>query len=449
MIRVQKWIRDNCFSIFLFLAVLILEFRFYYRTSDDKQLYTDFLNAWGSQTFRNVCGQVAAKVSGDVLKWSSRVIINLFANFLVLLFPVWAVCNALVTVLFHVRICRIFRAGDTRGRALVLGLMLLMPIEIYRSCGWIVGTVSYYWPVVFLITAFSILLGKSWQHSGKAAAVMLACLIYACNEEIICVAVFLCLWIWLALHPEDKKIVLVLQAVCVAELLWILFCPGNRIRYSREPGRWFPRFETLSVLHRMEMGFTSTMNRFWLRTCPVSAALGVVLLALAFVRKRSVRMKFLAGVPLAAALAGWAIKENAGRSRICSAIYYSEGQYGSLGLFNYTDPLRYLPLIFYICIGGIILILIMDLGSYGRTSIAVSLTLLAVTASRCIMGFTPTIWVSARRTYSLMYWVLILMIGYGYQQVSRSDPERKIAPLCLAGTGLCSAFAVMDLMALL
>lgn len=449
MIRVQKWIRDNCFSIFLFLAVLILEFRFYYRTSDDKQLYTDFLNAWGSQTFRNVCSQVAAKVSGDVLKWSSRVIINFFANFLVLLFPVWAVCNALVTVLFHARICRIFRAGDTRGRALVLGLMLLMPIEIYRSCGWIVGTVSYYWPVVFLITAFSIILEKSWQHSGKAAAVMLACLIYACNEEIICVAVFLCLWIWLVLHPEDKKIVLVLQAVCVAELLWILFCPGNRIRYSREPGRWFPRFETLSVLHRMEMGFTSTMNRFWLRTCPVSAALGVVLLALAFVRKRSGRMKFLAGVPLAAALAGWAIKENAGRSRICSAIYYSEGQYGSLGLFNYTDPLRYLPLIFYICIGGIILILIMDLGNYSRASIAVSLTLLAVTASRCIMGFTPTIWVSARRTYSLMYWVLILMIGYGYHQVSRLDPERKIAPLCLAGTGLCSAFAVMDLMALL
>ena len=449
MIRVQKWIRDNCFSIFLFLAVLILEFRFYYRTSDDKQLYTDFLNAWGSQTFRNVCSQVAAKVSGDVLKWSSRVIINLFANFLVLLFPVWAVCNALVTVLFHARICRIFRAGDTRGRALVLGLMLLMPIEIYRSCGWIVGTVSYYWPVVFLITAFSIILEKSWQHSGKAAAVMLACLIYACNEEIICVAVFLCLWIWLVLHPEDKKIVLVLQAVCVAELLWILFCPGNRIRYSREPGRWFPRFETLSVLHRMEMGFTSTMNRFWLRTCPVSAALGVVLLALAFVRKRSGRMKFLAGVPLAAALAGWAIKENAGRSRICSAIYYSEGQYGSLGLFNYTDPLRYLPLIFYICIGGIILILIMDLGNYSRAFIAVSLTLLAVTASRCIMGFTPTIWVSARRTYSLMYWVLILIIGYEYQQISRLDPERKIAPLCLAGTGLCSAFAVMDLMALL
>lgn len=449
MIRVQKWIRDNCFSIFLFLAVLILEFRFYYRTSDDKQLYTDFLNVWGSQTFRNVCSQVAAKVSGDVLKWSSRVIINLFANFLVLLFPVWAVCNALVTVLFHARICRIFRAGDTRGRALVLGLMLLMPIEIYRSCGWIVGTVSYYWPVVFLITAFSILLEKSWQHSGKAAAVMLACLIYACNEEIICVAVFLCLWIWLALHPEDKTIVLVLQAVCVAELLWILFCPGNRIRYSREPGRWFPRFETLSVLHRMEMGFTSTMNRFWLRTCPVSAALGVVLLALAFVRKRSGRMKFLAGVPLAAALAGWAIKENAGRSRICRAICYSEGQYGSLGLFNYTDPLRYLPLIFYICIGGIILILIMDLGNYSRASIAVSLTLLAVTASRCIMGFTPTIWVSARRTYSLMYWVLILIIGYEYQQISRLDPERKIAPLCLAGTGLCSAFAVMDLMALL
>lgn len=449
MIRVQKWIRDNCFSIFLFLAVLILEFRFYYRTSDDKQLYTDFLNAWGAQTFRNVCSQVAAKVSGDVLKWSSRVIINLFANFLVLLFPVWAVCNALVTVLFHARICRIFRAGDTRGRALVLGLMLLMPIEIYRSCGWIVGTVSYYWPVVFLITAFSILLEKSWQHSGKAAAVMLACLIYACNEEIICVAVFLCLWIWLVLHPEDKKIVLVLQAVCVAELLWILFCPGNRIRYSREPGRWFPRFETLSVLHRMEMGFTSTMNRFWLRTCPVSAALGVVLLALAFVRKRSGWMKFLAGVPLAAALAGWAIKENAGRSRICSAIYYSEGQYGSLGLFNYTDPLRYLPLIFYICIGGIILILIMDLGNYSRAFIAVSLTLLAVTASRCIMGFTPTIWVSARRTYSLMYWVLILIIGYEYQQISRLDPERKIAPLCLAGTGLCSAFAVMDLMALL
>lgn len=449
MIRVQKWIRDNCFSIFLFLAVLILEFRFYYRTSDDKQLYTDFLNAWGAQTFRNVCSQVAAKVSGDVLKWSSRVIINLFANFLVLLFPVWAVCNALVTVLFHARICRIFRAGDTRGRALVLGLMLLMPIEIYRSCGWIVGTVSYYWPVVFLITAFSIILEKSWQHSGKAAAVMLACLIYACNEEIICVAVFLCLWIWLVLHPEDKKIVLVLQAVCVAELLWILFCPGNRIRYSREPGRWFPRFETLSVLHRMEMGFTSTMNRFWLRTCPVSAALGVVLLALAFVRKRSGRMKFLAGVPLAVALAGWAIKENAGRSRICSAIYYSEGQYGSLGLFNYTDPLRYLPLIFYICIGGIILILIMDLGNYSRASIAVSLTLLAVTASRCIMGFTPTIWVSARRTYSLMYWVLILIIGYEYQQISRLDPEQKIAPLCLAGTGLCSAFAVMDLMALL
>jgi hypothetical protein len=449
LIRVQKWIRDNCFSIFLFLAVLILEFRFYYRTSDDKQLYTDFLNAWGSQTFRNVCSQVAAKVSGDVLKWSSRVIINLFANFLVLLFPVWAVCNALVTVLFHARICRIFRAGDTRGRALALGLMLLMPIEIYRSCGWIVGTVSYYWPVVFLITAFSILLEKSWQHSGKAAAVMLACLIYACNEEIICVAVFLCLWIWLVLHPEDKKIVLVLQAVCVAELLWILFCPGNRIRYSREPGRWFPRFETLSVLHRMEMGFTSTMNRFWLRTCPVSAALGVVLLALAFVRKRSGWMKFLAGVPLVVALAGWAIKENAGRSRICSAIYYSEGQYGSLGLFNYTDPLRYLPLIFYICIGGIILILIMDLGNYSRAFIAVSLTLLAVTASRCIMGFTPTIWVSARRTYSLMYWVLILIIGYEYQQISRLDPERKIAPLCLAGTGLCSAFAVMDLMALL
>ena len=65
------------------------------------------------------------------------------------------------------------------------------------------------------------------------------------------------------------------------------------------------------------------------------------------------------------------------------------------------------------------------------------------------MGFTPTIWVSARRTYSLMYWVLILIIGYGYQQICRSDPERKIAPLCLAGTGLCSAFAVMDLMALL
>ena len=200
--------------------------------------------------------------------WSSRLIIEFLLIMFTYKLPIlWKILDAGVYVLLYYSIKKVFCKRDTKLNWLVLFLVLCIPFGLIVSAGWVATSLNYIWIISFgifcLIPIRKIIDGESF--SIKDYLIFGLASIFACNSEQVClclVTVYLIFNIYFAINKKLKPITIIINIIAILSLIFILTCPGNTARTQSEIVKYFPGFDGLSLIKKVEISIISTMQYY-------------------------------------------------------------------------------------------------------------------------------------------------------------------------------------------
>lgn len=197
--------------------------------------------------------------------WTSRVLIE------AVMLPMyhvgiggWKIINFFFYVLLFWGTVTLFTNKTPREIWMMSVLFLLIPVDIYRGCGWIAVSLNYIWPFACaLIAMFP--LRKIWDGCKVGIwqwLISCFCLIFAGNQEQI--LAFL-LMIYVLVVPmllwKKRKIsagIFIHILILSASFMWFVTCPGNAARMEVEMQTRLPEFDHYSVMDKFSIGFLDT-----------------------------------------------------------------------------------------------------------------------------------------------------------------------------------------------
>lgn len=345
--------------------------------------------------------------------WSSRFLIEGILVYVSRHMRIWKMIDYAFWVFLAWALAWLFPEEKRRVACfMTVGFLLIYPIWDLRTAGWVATSVNYTWPLA--LGVFS-LHGVTRVLYGKKTPVWLACLYilatcYGANMEQMC-AVLLAVNFLATLYFAYKKTdwkkywhVCISLAVSLGEIIFILTCPGNAMRESQEIAQNMPKFVTFDFLDKMCVGFVETMQHLINSGNFMFLLFAVILAVLVFLKSEEFVHRFFAVVPVAVNVTltffqGMLEKYMPSFWKLFGKNDYVCGNNYHLGQ-SYTLMLLYL-----LVLGSVLVSLVVVCESWAEL-IAQCYILVLGLATRVIMGFTPTLYVSKERTYLFFYMIL-------------------------------------------
>lgn len=343
------------------------------------------------------------------IEWSSRIPIEaafvLFAGWN----PwIWRICNTLMILLLIYAISKIFVKDNRQNYIIpIFVLLALIPLGMLHSAGWMTTTISYIWPAALGLYAMIPL--RKWYDGEKPAKyeyiTMTLALIYATAQEQVA-AIILCSYLLCGVHLFKQKKLQpywwVVIAICVLSVINILVCPGNDARTAITIENSFPEFAELGFGDKLFMGYISTFCFF-----VTSEGNNMIFLALTGTLAITVIYKYqnlargnVALVPflctLILGLFGRTGQEN---GWLVDSFWLQLFQNDQLKQFSGYDTSHLaLECIVFGMIWICVLVEIYWIFERTWQCMLAYMVLFAGIASRIILGFTPSIYISESRT---------------------------------------------------
>ena len=293
-------------------------------------------------------------------------------------------------------------------------LMLLYPLRIFGTAGWITTTIFYAWPFFFGLIAM-IPFARALRGRSVRPVMAIPCLpalLIACNNEQLCLMLLgMGVVICGVIVSEKRKLPALLAievAVMLAALVFVFTCPGNWNRSMLETETWFPEFKALSFLVKFELGYSSTGYLLLLEGVWLFVLFCALIAANVWRRSRRPWDRAIALVPVVACLVLEVIPALV-RQPIPFVVAL-KGRLTSTGTgFSISAPSTWLP--------DLLLLAVFACVVYGMATayrepsgriLAISLLLVGL-ATRVMIGFSPTIWASMGRTAAFLYFALMAL----------------------------------------
>lgn len=353
-------------------------------------------------------------------EWSSRMVTEPLVVLLVKLdmtvWRVFCVVNILIIAL-SVRYLAGIRGGSIWKNAVICMLVGSFPFSYYASAGWVTTTAIYLISIslgmVALFPLRKFLDGKrsAWWENG----LYILCAVLACNHEqvgAVVLGVYLCSFLHCAVcHRRVCGMQICQAAVAAADILFVLTCPGNDVRTASEIQTWLPEYADWTFFDKLiHGGFHAADYYFY--------TFGVNFVALALVCTLSLAL-------LLRPVERW---KKAVSLAVCAWAGLAEGilvlqrfhvlpedtlfpwvEYGVNTLSGGADVAR------AVSAAVLLLLVFAELFWLFGNSLsfwASSMFLAAGFGSAAIMGFSPTIYASGNRVFSVFLYATILLIGY-------------------------------------
>lgn len=201
--------------------------------------------------------------------WSSRLLIEFFLIKLCMSAGiVWKILDAIIWAVLAYVLYKVFCSKENSVmRWLSVGFVLLIPQDLLCSAGWIATTVNYTWVITFgLICLIPIRKCLDDKKIKWYEYVIYICsMLYACNAEQMCLVLWT-VWtifiIYFIIKKKLKVLHVLLYIISIVSLILILKCPGNKARIVSETKTFFPEFESLSIVQKLEISCVSTMQYY-------------------------------------------------------------------------------------------------------------------------------------------------------------------------------------------
>lgn len=346
-------------------------------------------------------------------EWSSRIFIETFLFFIVHYPIIWKILDTLIMVWIVASLASIFNSKKSvLINWLIVLLILAFPFRTMNSAGWIATTLNYSWPLAFGLFAIIPIANrvKGVKTPLWIEILSFPCLLFAANQEqmgAIMFAIYIVILIYL--WKTNKKapwLVLSSAIIIFASLIFILTCPGNDSRMNSEINTWFPDFENLSFLRKVELGYSSSLHEFIMQPNIVFSIFSTVLAIFTFAKCNKKALRVIACIPLVVSTILGLLSNI---TVLCIpnlvGIRNNMSKYGSgIQLLNpYSWAMDIILTAVLLCC----LISLWNLFDDKRYSILSCFLVLLGLGSRMIMGFSPTIWASSDRTFIFMYFAFI------------------------------------------
>lgn len=366
----------------------------------------------------------------DYLEWSSRVLVNFVIHVILGQNKViWVTINALMAYILMKSLSKLFiKTNIKECNSVIACLFLLYPVQYIGESGWITASATYFWPIsigfLSLIPIRKQLDNqkmKWWEYVVYSLA-----LVYAANEELMMVLIVASYLVYFLVDiAHEKKIhgyIMIQTLLAVVSIIFTLTAPGNGARGDSEITNWFREYKMLSFVDKVELGFSSTANSIWFGSYTVFIFACIILAVIIWKKYDDFITRMIAIVPSVVSIGCGPVKDIT--VKLFGKIEILTADISNIGLItvqNYNNLSTYIK---FGCLCFFCILFIVDIClAFDKTykCLAAVILLVAGTASRVALGFSPTIWASGFRTYSVMLFAIIAIGTIGYAELVEQD----------------------------
>lgn len=354
------------------------------------------------------------------MQWSSRFLIEMVLVVIVSLpLILWKVLDTLMIVLLFYSGNKLLNVKDRKILIFEILLIMILPWKVFGETGWIATTLNYTWPITLGFYGFSILLEEKTNFLKQIISFL--CIIFACNQEQMCcvmIAFIIICFCIRTFQKKNNKVFLIPFIICILMGVLHIICPGNSMRQISEMQTWYPAFQNFDVLDKISIGIISTVTAilFDFRIIYI-AFIGMLILYTKYLplnKKLSYIIQFI--------LACF-IFINIYPFDSTQLMFYSKAQESIVITFmNFVLPV----LLFSLLISIVIYLILKTKNKYNYMFV---LLFLSGICSRLILGFSPTVYASGKRTVIYFYIVCYLLTIFIMKTIciiKENDFEEKI-----------------------
>lgn len=373
------------------------------------------------------------------MTWSSRVVIETVLSVITHFSILWKLLNAVMMFIVILIPYKFILETENESRNIQTflfsaSLFFLLPMEMFYETGWMATTTNYLWILaageVALIPTLMKLKNidgpiNKWVYGLSAFA-----LVYAANQEQMVVILLLlfigAMGIMLFQHRSVKWEILQLF-ITISSFIIIILAPGNKVRKVQEIQHWLPQFGKLSLVRKVELGYSSTLSHFFFNFDLLTILLLVMILVV-FWKKSADYKATISNVSLVLPLLlvlvvvvdqGFMKGIYPGVDRLKDFMTL----YGSKLVFS--QPKSWIPDLVLLALAASVV------GGLFRTkqlskSLIMTYILFCGVISRIIMGFSPTIWASGTRTFLFLYESIICVALFIYASIGSGNTKRYV-----------------------
>lgn len=431
---VKKFFMNGRKALFiLFILEIILTMFITPNTYDDEWFIKQVTNEINPETNQVIEHNIIDFVKGRYNTWSSRVIIEFVLCFVLKTSKyLWILLQALMVTLVCYSISKIFVKQDKdKNNFILVAMVLIYPYNIMHQTGWASTSINYLWPLatgLFALIPIKKIWNnekiKWWQYPLYTIA-----LLFAANQEQACailVGFYIIFTILYFIKNKKISVYMLLQTIIsVLSIIFILTCPGNAVRQQEEQYR-FIDFQMLSFIEKFVLGFTGTFGRI-IATQSTTYILFTSLIAIYIVLHYKEKLyRIVATLPILTILVlGVFLPVLSGPFpylQVFKNLLIRED--ALLTVANCNNLYYTFPIIFsfanFICIGMSLLLIFKNL----KNNIAI-LIYLAGLASRVIIAFSPTVFVSKTRTMIFFDFAMIIVSYLIWEKMREKEEHKK------------------------
>ena len=354
------------------------------------------------------------------MQWSSRFLIEMVLVVIVSLpLILWKVLDTLMIVLLFYSGNKLLNVKDRKILIFEIFLIMILPWKVFGETGWIATTLNYTWPITLGFYGFSILLEEKTNFLKQIISFI--CIIFACNQEQMCCVMLAFIIICFCIRTFQKKnnkVFLIPFIICILMGVLHIICPGNSMRQISEMQTWYPAYQNFDVLDKISIGIISTVTAilFDFRIIYI-AFIGMLILYIKYLplnKKLSYIIQFILVC---------FIFINIYPFDSTQLMFYSKAQESIVITFmNFVLPV----LLFSLLISIVIYLILKTKNKYNYMFV---LLFLSGICSRLILGFSPTVYASGKRTVIYFYIVCYLLTIFIMKTIciiKENDFEKKI-----------------------
>lgn len=372
------------------------------------------------------------KATSKLESWSSRYIIEYqITIFYTILNRLWfVILDIFVLILFLYSLIKLVcdKVDNKDDVYIISGFFLLFPMSIISAVGWLGPSINFVWPISFALYSSLLLKNILLNENSTKIQYFIGVLsfIYAVNAEQVSAVYTIVITLLLVYNIYNKKynkLMFFMFTFSIINLLFHLIWKGNASRKVMETINWFPNFEMITYIEKIELGFMQIAANIFYAPNLMNLILCVLIFLIIWQRYKDFWILFLSSFPLAVIMLFGFF------NNFFSSIYHNfnmiptlkgfldSGKYdGVVSFDNFFKLTSYFPVI--LAVVSVLFLAVAIYYSLAHKSKPLSLFmsfiyLLGIGGSS-IMGFSPTIYASAYRTQTIVYLCIMIVLGFIY-----------------------------------
>lgn len=423
MQKILRWSKK--YTVFILSSILFFLMQFCMQVPmGDETVYMNYLRE----------NTLFSQLSYFSQTWSNRLVVDGLAM-LILSLPmvIFKLLNSLVFFSTQIGVYRLsgFGLQEENRKFAIAVFMYLIPFSSFLDAGFSVTSIYYLWTTTAGIWAIYISIAEKKHHISYILGPILT--LIACNMEqvaILVVAVLGTHVIYCIVNKKRNVLCMLETMISLIDLGYLLLGPGAKYRAILEAGKCFPEFDMLTATQKVDMGLSTTMYHFLFEGDFIWLLLTGCLCVLVYENYESCGYRLLGGIPCFLTIGFYLGQDFETTIPGIGALKHGFEEYGTIYLANFDMRCKWISLFL---MGGIIITIYVQfflLFSFQLEFFLYSLLFSVGLVTRLVMGFSPTIYESGKRTY-LLFWMIGLFMVLRLLPKLTEENRKRILQICV------------------